>query len=196
MATGSYTLTSTGVTGVAVDPSGNVYIADRVANHIVKVASSGAASLVSVTGFTLTNPQGVAVDGTGNLYIVDSGHRRILQVTAGGNASVLQTPGQTLGTILYGAAVDATGNVFVVDWSNNRITKVNLSAAALSFANTAIRATSTDSPKTATLTNLGNHELIFSANPSYTANFSAYASDAHPCTSTTSWTQAKSATCP
>ncbi len=192
VATGSYALSASGVTGVAVDPSGNVYIADRVANHIVKVAPSGAASLVSVTGLTLTNPQGVAVDGTGNLYIVDSGHRRIVRITTAGDASVVQTPGQTLGNVLYGTAVDASGNVFVVDWANNRITKVNVSAAALSFANTAIGATSTDSPKTATVTNLGNKALAFSANPGYTANFSENTSDANPCTSTTSLDEGES----
>ena len=186
LATGSLTLTSTGVTGVAVDPSGNVYIADRVANHIVKVAPSGAASLVSITGLTLTNPQGVAADGRGNLYIVDSGHRRIVALTAAGVASVVQTPGQTLGIILYGVTVDANGNVFIVDWSNNRLAKVNVSGATLTFANTAVGATSTDSPKTATVTNLGNQALVFSANPSYTANFSENTSDTNSCTSSTS----------
>jgi sugar lactone lactonase YvrE len=186
VATGSYTLSTSGVTGVAVDPSGNVYIADRTANHIVKVASSGAASLVSITGLTLTNPQGVAVDGNGNLYIADSGHRRIVQLTVAGVASVVQTPGQTLGTLLFGVGVDSTGNILAADWSNNRVLKVNVTGAALSFANTRMGATSTDSPKTATVTNLGNAALGFSANPSYTADFSENNADANPCSSSTS----------
>ena len=186
LATGSYTLTSTGVTGVAVDASGNVYIADRVANHIVKVAPSGAASLVSVTGLSLSNPQGVAVDGSGNLYIADSGHRRVVEVTAAGIASVVQTPGQTIGTIMYGVATDANGNVFVVDWSNNRVMKVDITSAVLSFANTRIGGTSSDSPKTATVTNLGNEALAFSADPAYTADFSQNSADTNPCASTTS----------
>src|SRR5581483_4551561 len=153
---------------------------------IVKVAPSGAASLVSVAGLTLSNPQGVATDGNGNLYIADSGHRRLVQVTAGGTASVVQTPGQTIGTIMYGVTADASGNVFAVDWSNNRVMKVNVSGSALSFANTRIGATSSDSPKTATVTNLGNEALTFSANPSYTADFSENASDPNLCTSSTS----------
>src|ERR1051326_8498959 len=62
----------------------------------------------------------------------------------------------------------STGKMFPVDWSNNRITKVTVTSAALNFADTRIGATSTDSPKTATVTNLGNQCLIFSANPSYT----------------------------
>ena len=186
LATGSYTLTSTGVTGVAVDASGNVYIADRIANHIVKVAPSGAASLVSVTGLTLSSPQGVAVDNSGNLYIADSGHRRVVEVTAAGIASVVQTPGQTIGTIMYGVATDANGNVFVVDWSNNRVMKVDITSAVLSFANTRIGGTSSDSPKTATVSNLGNEALAFSADPAYTADFSQNSADTNPCASTTS----------
>ena len=186
VSTGSVSLSASGVTGVAVDPSGKIYIADRIANHIVKVAPSGATSVVSVTGYTLSNPQGVVADGNGNLYIVDTGHRRVLVVTASGTASVLQTPGQTLGNIVYGATVDASGNVFVADWSNNRVTQVTVTAAALSFANTSIGSTSADSPKTATLTNLGNEALVSSANPIYTADFSENSSDASLCTVSTS----------
>ena len=184
--TGSYSLSPTGVTGVAVDGKGNVYIADRIANHIVKVAPSGAASLVVVTGLTLTNPQGVAVDSCDNVYIADSGHRRVVEVTAAGIASVVQTPGQTIGTIMYGVAADANGNVFAVDWSNNRVLKVDVSGAALSFADTRIGGTSSDSPKAATVTNLGNETLAFSSNPTYTADFSENTSESNPCATGTS----------
>ena len=186
LATGSYSLNQYGVTGVAVDPSGNVYIADRYGNHVVKVAPSGAASLVTVTGLTLSSPQGVATDGNGNLYIADSGHRRIVEVTTSGSASIVQTPGQTLATSVYGVTVDASGNVYAADWTNNRVLKVTGTGAVLSFANTPMGVTSSDSPKTATVTNLGNEALAFSANPSYTTNFSENSSDTNLCTATTS----------
>jgi len=171
---------------VAVDPSGNVYIADRSANHIVKVTPWGAASLVSIAGFTLASPQGIAADGAGNLYVVDSGHRRIVQVTAAGTASVVQTPGQTLGTTMFGVTVDANGNIFAADWSNNRVVRVDVTGAALSFASAAIGSASSDSPKTATVTNLGTEALNFRDNPSYTTEFAENSSDLAPCTSSTS----------
>ena len=186
LATGSYTFETTEVTGVAVDPSGNVYIADR-GSRVVKVAPSGAASLVNFTGITLgNNTQGVAADGNGNLYVVDSGNRRVIQLTAAGVASVIQTPGQTLATYLFGVAVDSNGSIIIADWSNNRLVKVNVAGAALSFVSTSVGATSSDSPKTATVTNLGNQELVFSANPTYTANFSENSSDINLCASSTS----------
>jgi sugar lactone lactonase YvrE len=186
LATGSYTLSTSGVTGVAVDASGNVYIADRIANHIVKVAASGAASLVSVPGLTLSNPQGVAVDGNGNLYIADSGHRRVIELTTAGTASVVQAPGQTIGTIMYGVTVGANGNIFAVDWSNNRVLKVDVSGSALSFANTIVGSTSSDSPKTATLTNLGNQALVISQNPSYPTDFPEDTGGSDLCAASTS----------
>ena len=183
LGTGGYSFTTTTVTGVAVDPNGNVYIADR-GSRVVKVAPSGAASLVSLTGITLgSSTQGVAADGNGNLYIVDSANRRIIQVTAAGVASVIQTPGQTLGFFLFGVTLDSNGNILVADWTNNRIVNMNVSGGSLSFVNTRVGATSTDSPKTATVTNLGNRALAFSANPSYTTDFSENSSDANLCSS-------------
>jgi len=185
LATGSYTFDSTSVTGVAVDPSGNVYIADR-GTRIVKVVPSGAASLVSLPGIALSNTQGVVADGNGNLYIVDSGHGRIIQLTTAGVVSVIQTPGQTIGVFAFGVTIDSSGNILVPDWGNNRLVKVNVSGTAFTFANTRVGATSSDSPKTATVTNLGNQALTFSANPSYTTDFSENSADAHLCTSSTS----------
>jgi sugar lactone lactonase YvrE len=185
LATGSYTFDTTTVTGVAVDPSGNVYIADR-GSRVVKVAPSGATSLVSLSGITLTNTQGVAADGNGNLFIVDSGHGRIVQFTSAGVASVIQTPGQTLATFVFSVTVDSNGNIFIPDFTNNRVMKVAVAGAALSFANTQIGASSSDSPKTATVTNLGNEALAFSAGPTHTADFAQNTSDANLCASSTS----------
>ncbi len=189
--TGSYTLSAagsnSGVTGVAVDPSGNVYIADRGNNRVVKVSPSGAASLVTLTGgLSLSVPQGVAADGCGNLYILDSGHSRVIELTTAGIASVVPTPGQTLSTLGYGIATDANGNILLADSRNNRLVKVDVTGASLGFANTRIGLTSSDSPKTATVTNMGNQALTFSADPSYTVDFSENTSDTNLCTSSTS----------
>ena len=185
LATGSYTFDTTTVTGVAVDPSGNVYIADR-GSRVVKVAPSGATSLVSLSGITLTNTQGVAADGNGNLFIVDSGHGRIVQFTSAGVASVIQTPGQTLAIFVFCVTVDSNGNIFIPDFTSNRVMKVAVAGAALSFANTQIGASSSDSPKTATITNLGTHALAFSAGPTHTADFPQNTSDTNLCASSTS----------
>jgi uncharacterized protein (TIGR03437 family) len=80
--------------GVAVDGSGNVFIADAGNHRVRMVNTSGIISTVAGTGqaaffgdgdistnAALNTPQGVAVDISGDLYIADSGNNRIRMVT-------------------------------------------------------------------------------------------------------------------
>jgi sugar lactone lactonase YvrE len=80
---------------VAVDQSGNIYIADQGNNRIRKIsASTGLISTVAGTGMAgfsgdggsaasaaLNAPQSIALDQAGNLYIADSNNNRIRKVT-------------------------------------------------------------------------------------------------------------------
>ncbi len=136
--------------GVAVDASGNVYIAD-VSNHrIRKVNTSGIISTVAGTGsfgFSgdggaatsagLNQPSDVAVDGSGNLYIADIGNQRIRKVSITGIISTVAGNGDygfsgdggaaTAADLYYprSLAVDASGNLYIADVGNSRIRKVN-----------------------------------------------------------------------
>jgi hypothetical protein len=109
----------------------------------------------------------------GNVYVVDTGNTRIVKLTTAGVASILSiselTSPSTLGSLLFGATIDSSGNFYICDWTNNRFVFVNVSGAALRFASTKVGLTSSDSPKTATVTNLGNQPLVFSTNPTFTA---------------------------
>ncbi len=192
--TGSYSFNGSTLTGMAVDPQGTIYIAARTQNSssIIKVLPSGAASVLPTTGLTpaLNNPQGVAADAMGNIYVVDTTHNRIVRITNAGLVSPFSISGlpspSTLGPTLFGVTIDPNGNLLIPDWTNNRLVSVNVSSAALTFANTNTGATSSDSPKTATVTNLGNQPLLFSTDPTYTAAFSNSSADTNPCTSSTS----------
>jgi sugar lactone lactonase YvrE len=87
--------------GVAVDSSGNVYIADtgnnrirRVSNGIITTIAGGGASLGDggpATSAQLASPIGITVDGSGKIYIADSGNNRIRVLipasTGGGGGS-------------------------------------------------------------------------------------------------------------
>lgn len=189
LATPGFTPAVDSVLGVAVDAAGTVYFPDAENNRVIKVTAAGVASLVVPEGLTpvLSSPQGVAVDGFGNLYIADAGNDRLVKVTAAGVASVVPTPGlaspPTLGTF-YAIAVDSSGNILVPDFSSNRVVEVNLSSAALAFPNTDVGSTS--SPQTATVTNIGDQPLVFSANPAYTTNFPENTGDENLCASSTS----------
>jgi sugar lactone lactonase YvrE len=193
--TGSFSFTGSTLTGLTIDQQGNIFVAARTQNNssIIKITTAGVASAVPIPGNitpAISNPQGVTVDAFGNLYIVDTANSRIVKITNAAVASVFSISGlsnpSTLSTLIFGTTVDAFGNVYICDWTNNRIVFVNVSGAVLTFANTNKGSTSSDSPKVATVTNLGNQALVVSANPGYTTNFSKNTSDTNLCTSTTS----------
>jgi uncharacterized protein (TIGR03437 family) len=136
--------------GVAVDASGNLYIADPGNFRIRKVSPSGvigtyAGNGVPIVG-TLTgdggpataarisNPVGVALDASGNLYISDQGALRVRKVTAA--TGVISTvvggvlsDGAPANSIILGqpegVAVDALGNLYIADALYSVITKVS-----------------------------------------------------------------------
>src|SRR5215472_4261747 len=81
--------------GVALDKSGDLFIADLGNNVVRKVTRGGIITTVAGNGIsgysgddgpatsaTLTRPTDVAVDGEGNLFILDSGNNRVREVTA------------------------------------------------------------------------------------------------------------------
>ena len=95
--------------GVAVDASGNLFIADTGNNRIRRVdAATGVITNVAgdgtsgfsgdggpATSATLNLPHGVTVDASGNLYIADTGNDRIRKVEAVASAVPTATPTST-----------------------------------------------------------------------------------------------------
>ena len=125
----------------------------------------------------------------GNIYVADGGNNRIVRITTAGAASVVAIKGLPSPTTLsrpFGVTVDPLGNLYIPDSLNSRILFVNVSGAALTYPTTGEGETS--AAQTATVTNLGNELLIFSANPTYTTNFSNNSGDTNPCTASTSLT--------
>jgi len=133
--------------GIAVDSSGNVYIADQFAGRIRKFSlggiittvAGGGSSLgdnVPATQAQLSAVRGVAVDASGNLYIADPFNERIRRVGANGIITTIAGTGQAgfsgdggpataaMFSTPSGVALDASGNVYVADLDNNRIRRV------------------------------------------------------------------------
>jgi sugar lactone lactonase YvrE len=134
--------------GVAVDSSGNLFIADSFNDRIRRVdASTGIITTVAGGGFVfgdggpatsarLDFPSGVAVDSSGNLFIADTLNERIRRVdastgiitTVAGGGFVLGDGGPATSATLvlpFGMALDAVGNLFIADRFNDRLRKVD-----------------------------------------------------------------------
>ena len=143
-----------GPSGVAVDASGNLFIADTYNNVIRKVDNNGIITTVAGNGIngysgdggqatsaSLVQPSGVAVDASGDLFIADTWNNRIREVnpdgiitTVAGNGSFNYSGdgGQATSASLAGpsgVAVDASGNLFIADMGNFRIREVLLFAS-------------------------------------------------------------------
>ena len=134
--------------GVAVDASGNLFIADSENNRIREVGTNGIITTLAgggqnypgdggpATNGILANPSAVAVDGNGDVFVADTYHERVRKV--GSNGIITTVAGNGLYGFLgdgnvgtnaeltypYGLAVDAHGNLFIADENNERIRKV------------------------------------------------------------------------
>lgn len=115
-----------GPTGVAVDGSGNVYIADTGNNRIVELPWTGNGYgqqlVVPVNG--LMNPMGLAIDGAGNLYIVSNGNDKVIYLPS--TPFGFGTQGK-VGSGLYGpsgVAVGADGTVYITDTMDQRVDRL------------------------------------------------------------------------
>jgi NHL repeat len=140
--------------GVAVDGSGNIYIADTGNQRIRKVTvSTGIITAVAGTGVfgyngdgiaatsaDLQLPMGVAVDGSGNIYIADTGNQRIRKATVStgiittiAGTGVFGYNGDGINAItaavydLFGIAVDGSDNVYFTDY--DRVKKLTIAAS-------------------------------------------------------------------
>jgi len=101
--------------GVAVDPTGDLYIADDQAwinsqpGIVYEVPANGSGQIAPVTG--LGDPTSLATDAAGNLYISDTGNLEIFEMPANPNASWPSSPElQEIGPI----AADGAGNVYTI----------------------------------------------------------------------------------
>ncbi|HEX4996877.1 MAG TPA: FG-GAP-like repeat-containing protein, partial [Terriglobia bacterium] len=133
------------VFGLAVDGSGNIYIADTFNDRVRKVTPDGMISTVAGSSGTgnilveLRDPYDVAVDGSGNLYILDSSFYCIRKVSPGGTVSTFAgSPPYSFGfsgdggpataariSFAWGLAADSSGDLYIADSNNNRVRKVS-----------------------------------------------------------------------
>jgi sugar lactone lactonase YvrE len=145
-------------TGIALDRTGTLYVADS-ANHTIRnvtsagvvntfAGSAGSAGSTDGTGSDARfhEPRGIAIDSAGNLYVADLFNDTIRKITAAGVVSTLagsakDDHGSNDGTgsdarfhAPRGVAVDSAGNLYVADSVNSTIRKVTSAGVVSTLA--------------------------------------------------------------
>jgi len=137
--------------GIAVDPSGNAYIADSGNYRLRKIANAAVAGATISTlagnarfrfagdgglaiNAQLYSPAGLAFDSTGTMYIADTDNNRIRSVSANGTINTIAgtgAAGDVDGNALSatfsgptGLAVDSGLNLYIADTGNNAVRKL------------------------------------------------------------------------
>jgi DNA-binding beta-propeller fold protein YncE len=115
---------------IALDPDGNVFVADNANRRIQKFDSQGGFLLQWGTPGPgegeFLSPVGLAVDQEGNVYVSDDGRDDVQKFDNDGRFLLRWGgPGNDDGqfNFLGGLDVDSQGNVYVADFSNHRVQK-------------------------------------------------------------------------
>ncbi|HEX4066124.1 MAG TPA: MBG domain-containing protein [Acidobacteriaceae bacterium] len=170
----------------AVDSTGNVFVADEAGSVLEILAPSYTTVKTLASG--LSSPNGIAVDAGDDVYVTggtSSSDSYLYQYTPSGGSYTQSTLGSGLnGPQALG--LDGKGDIYIADFVNGALEEiVRTGAPSLSFATTNVGATSSDSPQTVTLANIGNAALTFpipasGQNPSIAANFALNSSATCP----------------
>jgi streptogramin lyase len=145
--------------GIALDVTGNLYIADQ-GNSVIRKMDPAArvttlAGMGGISGSangadtaaSFYKPFGIAVGVSGNVYVADAGNNQIRMITPAGMVSKFAGTGiagaangtdtATFNSPL-GVAVDGGGNLYVADYGNNLIRKISAAGVVTTLAGSGV----------------------------------------------------------
>lgn len=138
----------TSLSGIAVDGSGNVYVASQHNSSVIKITPAGACAQFAGAPWSLNaifqttngvnaaqeyqdgaaaaalfnSPTGLAVDSQGNVYVADTGNGAVREISGG---RVTTLAGGTSGAVIDGCdwlALDLDGNIYITGQTVQELT--------------------------------------------------------------------------
>jgi sugar lactone lactonase YvrE len=181
-------------TGVAVDSSGNIYVADSGNDTIREITPAGVVTTLAGTAGSsgsadgtgasarFDDPYGVAVDSSGEVYVSDSGNDTIRKIAPGGGVTTLAGAAGNFGSANgsgssaqffgpEGLAVDSSGNVYVADDLNEMVRKVAPTGVVTTLAGTAGTPGTADGAESASLFDSPSGVAVDALGNVYVADF-------------------------
>jgi sugar lactone lactonase YvrE len=164
---------------IAIDLQNNLFVSDWGNDRVVEVPWTGSnygpqVVLASGTG----SPVGLALDNRGNVYVANEDNNTASVIPKAGNGfGPVTTLSSNYLDAPQGLGLDSRGNIFLVNYNGGNVVKLAVSAPpSLTFATTVMGATSSDSPQTVSIINIGNAPLTFiipraGTNPTISADF-------------------------
>jgi sugar lactone lactonase YvrE len=121
-----------GPAGIAIDQSGNAWVANNSGNSVTELDSNGSA-LSPPTGYTgggLGAPVGIAIDGAGNVWVVNNFPPSVTELSSAGSP-ISPSAGYTGGSMNgpQWLAIDPSGNVWVGNSTDGSVTELVGAAA-------------------------------------------------------------------
>jgi len=121
----SFSCCSSNVGGIAIDPSGNVWVSDVGTSSIVELSSSGVMLHSLLLNAGANSAQGVAVDGAGNVWTANYLGNSITRIDGTSATNTSPAAGFGLDAVLdepYGIAIDASGTVWISNSGRSTVT--------------------------------------------------------------------------
>ena len=110
--------------GIAIDASGNVWVANVNSNTVTELSPTGATKGTYNVG---SNPEGIVIDASGNAWVANDGSSNVTELSPTG-ATITTV---TVGTNPAGIAIDASGNVWVANFGSNNVTELSPTGATI-----------------------------------------------------------------
>lgn len=181
-----------GPNGLAFDPAGNLYVADRTLNVIVKITPEGVLTVLAGMphqwGYAdgkgkdarFGGPCGVAVDGEGNVFVADTGTNTIRRITPDGTVTTIGGKFGIYGSAdgigeqahffaPHGLAIDDEGTLYIAEEWNHAIRKGQLAGPPVITTQPQSRAVTAGSSVTLSVTAAAvpsaTYQWYFNGNP-------------------------------